>query len=282
MNTIGTIADALLSSLKATNTEPEEAPPPWAPDRWTSDHLEFDTSGESLRVCIRSPYDRGCSLCHTRDGWIVDGETRTARRCEQCLPVRRRVARWNRASLPSKFYGKPFDRSRVNHIVLGVAELWLESFINGGADSLVLCGLPGVGKSFLAYELARRVLSRRLPVRWVRWTQVLADIRNTYGSDSSLNEREVWADVLGSEGVVIVDDFGDGSGTDWAKAQATHMLECLPSGLRLIITTNATMDGRSGIHLEDALGIRAASRIYGATGGGRFMVNVIGKDQRKC
>ena len=284
MMTLTDIADDFLSSLQGRERAEDkkvEGPPP-APARWTSDHLEFDTSGDSIKVSIRPPYAGGCAACHAGDGWIVDRETRTASRCSACLPVRKRVHRWNYAELPAKFFRRPFDRDGVHPAVMASADMWLDSFIAGGCDSLVLTGAPGVGKSFLAYDLARRILSRRMPVKWVRWNQLLSTIRSSYGSDSSYNEREIWAEVLGSKGVVIVDDFGDGSGTDWAKAQATHMLECLPTELRLVVTTNASIDGSSGIHIDDALGIRAASRLCGITGGGRFMVNVKGKDWRRC
>ena len=287
MKTLQTIGDELINIMRERRSA--EAPPdvvaspPPAPARWTNDHLEFDATGETVLVKIRPPYTGGCQECYQGDGWIVDSETRTARRCDDCRPLRRRAARFARAALPSKFYGKHFDYKAAKADVIAISDAWASSLSDGGYDSLVLTGTPGTGKSFLAYNLARRLLAQRVSVRWVRWQSLLDKIRSTYGGKSAYSEREIWAEVLGSDGVVVVDDFGDGSTTDWAKGQATHMLDCLPPGLRCIITTNATVDGSSGIHLEDVLGIRATSRIFGITGGGRFMLQVSGSDwRRRC
>tara|TARA_B100000989_G_scaffold100180_1_gene73167 strand:+ start:4224 stop:5120 length:897 start_codon:yes stop_codon:yes gene_type:complete len=261
----------------AKQTNPGEAP-----KIWTAQDLIVDTSAATIKANKAQKWMYGCVDCYQSGGWI-SGVGRDAYPCPKCDGLNGLIDRVNRSRLPSKFYGKKYDRSRQNLAGEGSADLLTDwgrgVFGREDVSGAAFVGAPGRGKSHLAYTIGQWVLfqgGRR--VRWVNWPKHLEGIKASYG-DRRTRSAECW-DGLPTKGLVIVDDFGAAQATEWAKTQSWALFEECPQAVTLLITTNLNPSESGAGGMADALGERAASRLFGVCGSAIFVFG--GEDKRRA
>lgn len=271
-----------------------EVPPP-APESWGWHHVDIDKVAEFIQAKPADPYADGCELCHLNRGDVVskvqDGHlTYTVLvACPHCSTLRNRCRAITRARLPSKFEGHKFDWSLVSLAFgnRGTAEeqlmKWAASVADGkDAPSIALLGPTGRGKSHAAFMLAKELLSRDIPVRWMFWSALLNQLRATYDKNSRERENDIIEAALPAHGVLILDDLGEGQNTEWTRGIATRIFEAKPPELKLIITSNGHPDDADENSLSRMVGARATSRMFGICGRGRAVLIFNGDDWRRA
>jgi hypothetical protein len=134
------------------------------------------------------------------------------------------------------------------------------SGFDGRDKGLYLHGNAGAGKSYLAASLigslARDDKGIHGPGHFIRWRALLVVERQKIGREEV--ERD-WYGAAREEHLIVLDDFGAGSCTDWTMEIAEEILDCRTcEALPTIITSNLTP-----AQLHDKWGARVSSRVSG-------------------
>lgn len=136
---------------------------------------------------------------------------------------------------------------------------WLEGYIAGTRESLILTGSIGVGKTGFAWGLARALCEHEIPAMFVNFRDYLHGRRLGFDTDGGGDMRPHTVPVL------ALDDLGSERPTDWARDELATLVEHRTGGNRpTIVTTNYTADNlaqRLG-HDDLLLGQRIVSRLY--------------------
>ncbi len=289
MTQIAVLGAAIEKQIKSI--EPSEVIPPPAPMAWNWHHLGINREGEVLQAFPKPPYDKGCAACVDFGGYIerqaiVDGRHYTAlEKCPHCKALTDKIDRINRAKLPSKFAVETLDWSEITLASRKDPESefvgWVEAFVESRqGPSLALLGPTGRGKSFTAYTLAKYALDSNIDARWLHWPTFLESIKNTYGNNK-LRPEQVWELNLPTRGVLVVDDLGAGVVTEWSRQIAWTLFERKPLAVTFIITSNGHPKVEGAGSLDEMIGERAASRMFGTCGRGRTVYQLVGVDKRK-
>ena len=300
MKGLETLAIELMKASRdpSRNVERPEPPPP-APESWDWSHVRVEGEGGVLSASIAEPYHRGCLDCHRywKDGTgyvdcVIDGpfgETKAVQQCPKCSKLKEMAKTVNRSRMPSKFLDRDFDwsvvlvdgekdpRGPLFDWVSGCCD-WIASGGSGEGrpSSIALLGPTGRGKSHAAFMLLRRAIARGLFVRWCHWSELLDSVMSKKKTQS-----EAFESVLIEPGLVVVDDFGVGVHSGWARDIACAFLESVPSRTFCIYTTNGVPDDPGANGLDSMIGARAASRLSGVCGRGALFFEFQGQDWRK-
>lgn len=289
MTKLAVLSTSLEAEVRAI--KPAQVIPPPAPSAWSWQHLGINREGEVLQAYPTPPYDKGCEACFEFSGYIerraiVDGRHYTAlEKCPHCRKLTDKIDRINRAKLPSKFSKEVLNWAQIKLASRRNAEAefvgWAEALVESSqGPSLALLGPTGRGKSFCAYTLAKYALDCDVGARWLHWPTFLESIKDTYGNNQ-LRPQEVWDLNLPSRGVLVVDDLGAGVVTEWSRQIAWTLFERKPLAVTFIVTSNGHPKANGAGSLDDMIGERAASRMFGTCGRGRTVYQLIGEDKRK-
>ena len=124
---------------------------------------------------------------------------------------------------------------------------------------VVLHGPPGVGKTHLAVAVMQKVAGSF----FVSWPYVLDELRP--GRSSDISPEHIW-DTLYRPGLLVIDDFGKDSDSDWAQRQLYQVAD-RRSWLRLpTIWTANLMIGQSVGPVGSRLRDSQVSRVIRVTG----------------
>lgn len=116
---------------------------------------------------------------------------------------------------------------------------------------LLLWGVVGTGKSFLAGCIANALMEQEVPVRMTSFARILNEL------NSSFSGRNEVVDKLCRYPLLIIDDFGMERGTEYALEQIYNIVDSrYRSRKPLIVTTNPTLNEIQ--HPQDT----AHARIY--------------------
>jgi len=147
---------------------------------------------------------------------------------------------------------------------------WVDTFVEDPktADSLLLVGVTGVGKSYQAYGALRMAMTLR-PAVWksTTYADFTASLRpNAKDPDGSLKAlRE--ADLL------LLDDLGTAKHTEWVEEITYRLINTRYEAMKpSIFTTNIPL-----ADLREAVGDRIASRLVETT----TIVPMLGTDRRR-
>ncbi len=127
-----------------------------------------------------------------------------------------------RSGIPERFAGRTFDtyiaddekQIRVLRVCRMYAERFDDRLANGGG--LVMCGMPGTGKTHLACSIAHQIAEAGRTSLFTSALSAVRRVKQTYQRDSSESESDAlgrffWPDLL------IVDEVGVQFGSDTEK-----------------------------------------------------------------
>ena len=177
-------------------------------------------------------------------------------------PCRCTIERRIRAILPERFHRaslRDFQGERLE-----TAEAWLRNPTNG----LFIPGEPGTGKTYLAAAIVRALVESRRQVQFRRAAQFFFEIRQAFHNNSS---ESLILDPLTSVRVLVLDDLGAGSLSDFERRSTLELLDCRWNALRpTIVTSNWTLQ-----KISDLMDDRIASRLASFT-----TLKLVGEDWR--
>lgn len=103
-------------------------------------------------------------------------------------------------------------------------------------------GPPGPGKTYLSFCIANELMNKLVPVIAISSIGLLNRIKQTYSSYGQDGEVGV-INALGNASLLIIDDLGAESSTDWANEKMYEIIDSrYRSGLPLIVSTNLTLE----------------------------------------
>lgn len=128
-----------------------------------------------------------------------------------------------------------------------------KDFASSPAGWLFIQGRFGCGKTHLAAAIANECVSKGIPTLFLTVPDLLDSLRFTFNDkDVSFEDR---FDQIRQAPLLILDDFGTQSATDWAKEKLFQILNFrYVNNLPLVVTTNlalAEIDGRLRSRLEE-------------------------------
>lgn len=112
-----------------------------------------------------------------------------------------------------------------------------------GTQSLVLSGVPGIGKSHLSYAINKAIRSKGYKTLFIKSTDLLDAIKETYNFHSDITQEQIFKMINGLD-LLILDDLGgeyekknDNDNETWASDVLYKVID-MRLGKSLITTTN--------------------------------------------
>lgn len=230
--------------------------------QWAEGQLDLfveKPAGERPRLRAR-PKDGlfPCGKCSKGYVFFAKGEYSYTAECE-CMGLSKLATRFDAMRLPPAAMAASIDDWKANGARPGADAIreWAGAF-KPGIRGRIFMGANGVGKSWTAGALARLACLGGASVRWVKWSELLDDLRDCYAAQEP--EHAVTMPLLSCD-LLVVDDLGQEQKTEWSGVACERILgRRLEDGGTTLITTNAVSDEE----LREIVGARVFSRAVGA------------------
>ncbi|MGA1839465.1 MAG: ATP-binding protein [bacterium] len=222
-----------------------------------------------------------CPFCDN-SGWIIKEEKgiETVIRCD-CFQAKRKKQLLASARIPYRYKhctlenfeimprGKsPPQAHKTNQVSLGMIKEMADKFVREypfiEGEGFLFMGQPGVGKTHLAVAIIVELITKKgIPCVFYDFRDLLAEIRSTYTTNSSLSESSVLRPVLEKE-ILVLDELGAQKVTEWMRDMLTYIINQRYSEKRTTIITSNWMDEADDEEdtLAGRIGYRLRSRLY--------------------
>lgn len=129
----------------------------------------------------------------------------------------------------------------------------LSQWVNATGDGLLLFGPTGTGKTWTAAALTRFFIEAGRSVLWCSAAEFFRELRDSY--DQNRSETAILT-AYASAPILVLDDLGSGSGSDFERRCAVELMERRTNRLLpTVVTTNWTL-GEIAERLDDRLASR--------------------------
>jgi DNA replication protein DnaC len=218
----------------------------------------------TAKAAGKAPQPREAPVCEKCRGYgyvLVDG---VAHRCDcGLLTEREGKVRLGTAEIPKRFATKDFTnfkadrKDREREAVLSAAKAYASTFHGHESEGLLLRGITGCGKTHIAIAILKQVIQRGFTGYYANFNDLLSRIRDSYNAESGTSEGDL-LEVVDSADLLVLDDVGAESTTDWVRDRLYLIINRRYENARpTIITTNCDEH-----ELESRLGARIVSRLY--------------------
>lgn len=150
-----------------------------------------------------------------------------------------------------------------------------------GTESLVLSGVPGIGKSHLSYAINKAIRSKGYKTLFIKSTELLDAIKETYNYQSDVSQEQIFK-MIDELDLLVLDDLGgeyekkgENNNETWASDVLYKVID-MRLGKSLITTTNY-----SESELVDKYGQVQGSRIVSRMMENATAIRVEGEDLRR-
>lgn len=228
--------------------------------------LGTDGAHAVARLCTCERHCAACGgrgfLVHARDGYEF------SERCA-CQSLPQRVAAYNAAQLPARFWDKTFDNFYVGHdaprAIRDAKEAFRDFALGKGPSrlGLGLIGGPGRGKThLLAATLATLALERGVRCRYVEISFLFADLKAAI-SDPRARATVDKIDELAQVDVLAIDELGKGRGSTFEEEVLDELIGRRYNNEKpTLFATNHPLEERPGEPFGESLLSRVGPRIF--------------------
>jgi DNA replication protein DnaC len=162
-----------------------------------------------------------------------------------------------------------YQDARLDDFSAGVRNP-VTAWLDRPTDGLFVSGNCGTGKTHLGAAIARHLISKSIPVKFLRCADLFRDIREMFKSNSPYAESELMTPLEKCR-VLILDDLGAGSLSDCERRYSLELIDARLSKVRpTIVTSNWNLE-----QIEKLMDDRIASRLSGFA-----LLELVGKDRR--
>ena len=178
---------------------------------------------------------------------------------------------WSEVCVPPRFKNATFDSFRVDPENRSAFNRLVQAAKSYSGDWVYIVGPTGVGKTHLAYAVAKELANQGYWPRFIKWTEAVRDmIAAIKGEDYSR-----YADDYRGKRPLILDDFGStdvgGYLVDGVRDRTLEIIDYrYDHELPLIVTTNLVP-----AEIEKKYGSRVRSRLLSGVN-----LSINGKDRR--
>ena len=195
-------------------------------------------------------------------GWILrDDDLAEPCDCRERM-IGRAIGRNSGTGIPKRFRGVSFDRKPIadlDPMVLRIVRTYvdqIEQNLDEG-NGLWFAGDVGTGKTSLAMLVSNAAEQRGRSVAIYPVTRLLAEIKDTYDSDSGDSYMDLFR-RLASVDLLQLDDLGAEKRTEWVLEQFYSLVNERWQDQRSIVVTTNSWDMAE---LREELGVRTVSRL---------------------
>jgi DNA replication protein DnaC len=195
-------------------------------------------------------------------GWILrDDDLAEPCDCRERM-IGRAISRNSGTGIPKRFRGVSFDRKPIadlDPMVLRIVRTYvdqIEENLDEG-NGLWFAGDVGTGKTSLAMLVSDAAEQRGRSVAIYPVTRLLAEIKDTYDSDSGDSYMDLFR-RLATVDLLQLDDLGAEKRTEWVLEQFYSLVNERWQDQRAIVVTTNSWDMAE---LREELGVRTVSRL---------------------
>lgn len=172
-----------------------------------------------------------------------------------------RMERWIRdqSGIPKRFMEKGLDvlssKSVKQKAVHKAARAYLDAILNGSCACLIMCGMPGTGKTHISCAMVLQVIRSFKRAVYISTSQLMRRVKSTWGKNAGESEEEVMDFYCGLS-FLVIDEVGVQFGTETEKLIFYEIINRrYENMLPTVLISNLTAD-----ELKDFIGERAFDR----------------------
>lgn len=212
--------------------------------------------------------ERHCTACGGRGFLILERDGyEFSQRCA-CQTLPQRVAAYNAAQLPARFWNKTFDNfyadpAEYPKAVMDAKQACMDFAHGRLRHGLGLIGGPGRGKThLLAATLATLTLERGVDARYVEISFLFADLKAAI-SDPKARATVDKIDELAQVEVLAIDELGKGRGSLFEEEVLDELIGRRYNNEKLtLFASNHPLEERPGEPFGESLQTRLGPRIF--------------------